>query len=449
MNIQIEIPFNVKLILNQLDSNGFQSYIVGGCVRDSLLRLIPKDYDICTSALPEQVIELFMDYYNVIETGIKHGTVTVMIDDIGYEITTFRLEGKYLNNRHPDTIEFTDDLIEDLSRRDFTIGAMAYHPRTGIIDPFNGQEDLKNRIIRCVGSADDRLKEDALRMLRCLRFSARFNFSIHSDTYRAIYDNSHLIQSISIERIQSEFNQIIMNNPVFIDILNELQLLKYFLPELCNCVGVKQINSYHKFDVYNHILESVRNIEAKLYLRLTMLFHDIAKPIALSTDEKGINHFYGHQKVSADMAVEILRRMRYDNYTIMAVRDLVEFHDCDIPANKKSIKRWLNKIGENKFRDLLKVKKADMMAQSQLSYELKHKHLEELEILLEEVLQEAQCFSKKDLAINGRDLIDIGFKEGKEIGIIIDKLVEMVIDNPELNTKDKLLKIINLSLTGF
>lgn len=439
--MKIILPQDVQYILNTLHQHNHQAYIVGGCVRDNLLNKEPKDYDITTSALPEQTLEIFNNH-NTIPTGLQHGTITLMLNNIPYEITTFRNDGEYTDNRRPNSVTFTSNLHEDLSRRDFTINSMAYNEQEGLIDPFNGQRDLQLCIIQCVGNPNERFQEDSLRMMRAIRFASRFKFHIHLDTFKAIKANSHLIQNISNERIQSELNQILLGSFYYIDLLSIVNLLQYILPELQNCIDVKQNNPYHIFDVYLHILATVYTIEPTLHLRLTMLLHDIAKPLTKTTDDNSIDHFYGHNTLGADLATTILKRLRYDNNTIIKVRDLILYHDAEIHPTKKAIKRWLNKTSEETVRNLLKVKEADMLAQNPIYYQDRHDKLEQIEILLDEILQEQQCFSKKDLAINGNDLIAMGIKQGEEIGKIIDELVEYVIDNPDMNTKDKLIEYV-------
>lgn len=437
--MKINLPLDVEYILNTLQSHNHQAYIVGGCVRDALLNKEPKDYDITTSALPEQVMEIFENnLHYIIPTGLQHGTVTLMLNSVPYEITTFRNDGEYTDCRRPETVLFTSNFHEDLSRRDFTINAMAYNHQEGLIDPLNGQVDLINKTIRCVGNPNNRFQEDTLRMMRAVRFANRLNFNIHAYTFNSIYKNSKLLNNISKERIATELNGILLSDHPNLTLLLSSNLLQQFLPELSNCFKVQQNNPYHVYSVGRHIFESVKHIEPTLHLRLTMLLHDIAKPLTKTTDENGIDHFYEHNRIGADMATTILKRLRYDNHTIMKVRDLVLYHDAEIHPTTKSIKRWLNKTSEETVRDLLKVKEADILAQNPIYYPDRHDKLKQIKILLDEILQEKQCFNKKDLAINGNDLIAMGFPEGKEIGRIIDELVEYVIDNPEINTKDML-----------
>lgn len=440
MNKKINIPKDVQIILNRLMDRGYEAYIVGGCVRDNLLKKNPNDYDITTSAKPEEIIDCFKDF-RVIPTGLKHGTVTVLLKDIGYEITTYRIEGKYTDCRRPDTVEFTTLLYEDLKRRDFTINAMAYNSQDGLIDYFQGEKDLESKTIRTVGVAEERFSEDALRMMRAVRFSAQLDFNIEEDTEKAIIKNAKLIDKISIERIREEFNKIIISNPFMIKNLYNYGLLNHFIPEYYLCEITEQNNPYHIYKVGEHILRSMEAIENKLHLRLTMLLHDICKPQCKTTDDKGIDHFYGHQKASAEKAEEILKRMKYDNLTIDKVLVLIEYHDRDIES-KKSIRKVLNKIGEESFRDLLKVKAADMKAQNPEYYNSRYEKLIKIEKDFEEIIESNQCFNLKDLKIKGYDLVQLGVKEGKDIGLILNSLLDKVLENPELNHREKLLSIV-------
>lgn len=440
MDKRIEIPRDVDIILNKLQAKGYEAYIVGGCVRDSLIGRKPNDYDITTSAKPEEIIDCFKDF-RVIPTGLKHGTVTVLLKDIGYEITTYRIEGKYTDCRRPDTVEFTTLLYEDLKRRDFTINAMAYNSEDGLIDYFNGEKDLQDKIIRTVGVAEERFSEDALRMMRAVRFAAQLDFNIEENTEKAIIKNSGLIEKISIERIREEFNKTIINNAFMVKNLYNYGLLNYFIPEYHLCEITEQNNPYHIYKVGEHSLRSMEAIENQLHLQLTMLFHDIGKPQCKTTDDKGIDHFYGHPKVSVNITEKILRRMKYDNVTIEKILVLIEYHDRDIES-KKSIRKVLNKIGEESFRDLLKVKVADMKAQNPEYYNLRYEKLIKIEKDFEEIIESNQCFNLKDLKIKGYDLVQLGVKEGKHIGLILNSLLDKVLENPELNDREKLFAIV-------
>lgn len=441
-DFKINIPTGAKNIINTLQGSGFEAYVVGGCVRDSILKKDPDDWDITTNALPEETMNIFRTYYKIIPTGLKHGTLTLLDkDDSAYEVTTFRIDGKYSDGRHPDEVLFTGSLKEDLSRRDFTINALAYSDKTGLVDYFNGISDISEGIIRCVGNASERFNEDALRMMRGIRFSAQLGFEIEKDTEDAILQNSALIENISMERIQQEFDKIIINDPRKVDTLWRLGLLKYFFPEYGLCREVEQNNPYHIYSIDRHLIESMCNIEMKIDLRLAMLLHDICKLETRSTDEKGIDHFYNHGELSSNKAREILRRMKYDNRTIERVSELIKFHDTDING-KKGIRRLLSKIGEENLRDLLKVKEADILAQNANCYQERHNKLEKIKVELGEIIQERNCYSLRDLKISGNDLMNIGFKPDKSIGDTLNWLLELVMEKPEINEKEKLISLV-------
>ena len=441
MNFKINVPSHVRFIIDKFKESGFEAYAVGGCVRDSLINRSVNDWDITTNAKPEDTIRIFE---KTVLTGIKHGTVTVIIDKENFEVTTFRLDGEYRDGRHPEKVAFVENLIEDLSRRDFTINAMAYNDEKGLVDHFNGINDLKNKIIKAVGEPNKRFEEDALRMLRAVRFAAQLGFTIDNNTREGIKNLSSTISKVSIERIRVEFDKIIMSNPFYIKELMNLGLLENFLNELCLCNNVQQQNPHHIYDVLTHILKSVDNIEPILHLRLTMILHDICKPECKTVDEKGIGHFYGHDIASSEKALEILKRMKYDNETINKVVTLIKYHDRTI-TGKKSIRKLLNLIGEELFRDLLKVKKADALAQNPIYFKEKEEKLLEIEKKLNEVIQQNECFSIKDLKINGKDLIALGIAPGKNIGIILNDILEKVMENPKLNNKEELIKLVKSS----
>lgn len=443
-NIKINIPEDVRYILDTLENYDCEAYAVGGCVRDSLLHRTPKDWDITTNMKPNQVIDIFNDLgFNVIETGLKHGTVTVMINHIGYEITTFRVDGEYEDNRHPKEVTFTSNLKDDLSRRDFTINAMAYNDRTGLIDYFGGLEDLKNRKIRCVGNSNDRFSEDALRMLRACRFSSQLCFRMDEDIKNSFKILNPNLKSISVERIREEFNKTLLSSlPILIGIMNKYGLLQHFIPEFDMCLRTNQNNPYHIYSVGMHLIESTKSIERKLHLRLTMLLHDICKPQCKTIDENGIGHFYNHAELSSLKTKEILQRMKYDNDTINRVTTLIKYHDREI-SGKKSIRKLLNIIGEESFRDLLLVKEADIKAQNSKYYQERHKKLIEIRNSLDEIISQKECFTTKDLKINGKDLIELGFSQDKTIGNTLNSLLDMVLENPNLNTRESLIELAN------
>lgn len=446
--MNIVIPYLVDYIINILQQHEYQAYMVGGCVRDMLLKRKPNDWDVTTSATPEEIKKVFDGKLKIIDTGLKHGTVTLMMDYamdnsniFSVEVTTFRVDGEYSDNRRPDKVEFTTSLVEDLSRRDFTCNAIAFNKKEGIIDPFFGTSDVYSKIIKCVGNPHERFKEDALRMLRALRFKAQLGFSLDSFTWKAIHDNYDLIKNVSVERITQEINKILLSDPLEIYSVDYFGLLKYTIPELNICFWTNQDNPYHCYSVGKHLIYSAKEIKGIPYLKLTMLLHDIAKPQCKTVDDNGIGHFYDHAKKSSEMAVDILKRMRYDNFTINKVKELIYYHDIEIQDNRKSVRKWLNKIGEDNFRDLLKVREADIKAQNLNYYQERHEKLERIKHIFEEVLKEEECFTVKDLAINGNDLIQIGIKEGVVIGDILKRLLDMVLDDPSLNNKNNLIKI--------
>lgn len=446
----IKVPKEPRHIISMLQENMHKAYVVGGCVRDRLLLKEPSDWDITTSAKPEETIKIFKDAgYKVIPTGLAHGTVTVMLGKEGYEITTFRIDGEYSDGRHPDSVEFTDEVKEDLSRRDFTINSMAYNDEDGLIDYFKGYEDLNNKIVRCVGNPNKRFNEDALRMLRAIRFSAQLGFEIEDKTAEAIKTNYKLIKNVSVERIQIEINKILMSdNPNYIEKLYEYNLLDCIIPEYSLCFKCEQNNPNHIYNVGVHIQNSLIYVEKNLSLRLAILFHDIGKPLCKTTDDNGVDHFYCHAEKSFFLAEKILKRLKYDNATIEKVKILVKFHDAAIDSSKQ-VRKILSKIGEENFIDLLKVREADIKAQNQQYYKERHSKINLAKNIFDGIIAENNCFRLKDLAVNGRDLMYIGIKDGRLIGKTLNELLEMVIEKPELNNKKILLEIIKNNLNIF
>ena len=440
MKFKINIPADANELIHTLQNNGHSAYIVGGCVRDSILGRTPHDWDICTSATPSEMLEIFKDK-KIIETGLQHGTVTVIVNGEPYEITTYRIDGIYSDNRRPDTVTFTDKLVEDLRRRDFTINAMAYNDEEGLIDPFNGMEDIKYKKINCVGFAEDRFGEDALRILRAIRFAAQLEFTIMPGTDWEIHKQYKNLENISIERINSEFCKIVSSDDFCVELLLYKDVFSLFIPELKDMFDFPQNNPWHIWDVFGHTIHAVEYCDSDdLVVRLAVFFHDFGKPHSYQDGEDGIRHFKGHGKVSADMTDSIMKRLRFDNETRNNVVELVYYHDATFEVGKKYVKRWLNKIGEKQFRRLLQVKKADNKAQNLEFSSDRIKELSEIEILIDEVLQEDECFSLKDLAVNGKDLIGIGYKTGKELGNTLNKLLQLVIDGDCPNEKEKLLQ---------
>lgn len=433
----INLPKDVKLITETLADAGFESYAVGGCVRDSLLGRTPNDWDITTSARPEDVKRIFR---RTVDTGIKHGTVTVLLGSEGYEVTTYRIDGEYLDGRHPENVEFTSSLKEDLRRRDFTINAMAYNDRDGLVDVFGGIEDLNNKTIRCVGNPSERFSEDALRLLRAIRFAAQLGYSIEPATYDAIKELAPTLAKVSAERIQAELVKILTSpHPELIKTAYETGLTKTFIPELDKCFECEQNNPHHMYNVGDHIIHSLMNSKPDKTIRLTMLFHDICKPDCKETDEHGIDHFYGHPDKSAVKAGEILRRLKFDNDTIGKVVKYVKYHDLRIEEGLKYMRRAVNKAGEGVFPGIFDVMDADLSAQSNYKADEKRARLISNKRTYEEIVAKEQCMFISSLKISGRDLIAEGIEPGPAIGEILALLLEDVLENPEHNNKEYLI----------
>jgi tRNA nucleotidyltransferase (CCA-adding enzyme) len=436
--IRISMPPAAARIIHRLEAAGHEAYIVGGCVRDSLLGREPGDWDITTSARPQEVKALFR---RTIDTGIRHGTVTVMDGREGFEVTTYRLDGVYEDGRHPVNVEFTRSLSEDLKRRDFTINAMAYNETAGLVDEFDGIGDIRRRIIRCVGSPKERFGEDALRMMRALRFCAQLGFEAEVQTLGAVKKLAHTLDKISRERIQAELNKLLVSaHPGYFRLMYETGLTKVFIPEFDRLMEVPQHNPYHCYSVGEHTLRAVEEAPEDLTLRLTMLLHDIAKGWTGSTDEKGCDHFYGHAVEGAAWAEEFLRRLKYDNDTIRKVSLLVKWHDVRFVPAKKSIRRLMHAMGPETFPSFLAVYRADTMAKSEFARERILPQLKAAEELAGEILAEGSCLSLKELAVKGSDLIAAGMKPGPELGQELDRLLNLVIEDPSRNTRDYLMK---------
>ena len=442
-DIIINIPKPAKEILDSLHEAGYEAYVVGGCVRDSILGREPGDWDITTSARPEQVKKIFA---RTIDTGIAHGTVTVMMGKEGFEVTTYRIDGEYEDGRHPKEVTFTASLIEDLKRRDFTINAMAYSEEDGIIDEFDGLLDIEKKTIRCVGDPKERFTEDALRMMRAVRFAAQLGYSIEEDTQKAITELAPTLKRISAERIQVELVKLLTSpNPGKMRELYETGITGVVIPEFDVCFDTPQNNPHHAYNVGEHILKSIEAVEGSKVLRLTMLFHDIEKPSCRSTDEDGVDHFYGHAEKGAESAFKILKRLKFDRDTMDKVKQLIKYHDYRFPAEKKNVRKAVNKIGEELFLSFLEVKRADTVAQSNFLQDEKFEWIDKVNELYEEILRDKECLSLKDLAVNGRDLIEMGITPGKELGDILAAMLADVLDEPSHNIKEYLLDETNFA----
>ena len=431
------LPENVIYIIRKLEECGFEAYAVGGCVRDLLLGKEPKDYDITTSASPQEVKRVFR---NTVDTGIQHGTVTVVLKTGAYEVTTYRIDGAYEDGRHPKEVTFTRSLEEDLKRRDFTINAMAYHPERGITDLFGGKEDLRHGIIRCVGDPDERFTEDALRVMRAVRFAAQLGFSIDEATRQAVKRHAASLTKISAERIRDELLKLISSpHPERMTDVYELGISAVVLPEFDVCMHTAQNTPYHIFDVGHHIVKSMTAIEPDPVLRLVMLLHDIGKPDVHYKDSSGRDHFKGHAMHGAEKAEEILRRLRLDNDTIRRVVKLIKYHDLRPKTTPSSVRRAAWEIGPELFGDYLKVQRADTMAKNPAYTAANFARITETERIYKEILERGDCLSIASLAINGQDLIDAGLKPGKQIGYILETALMAVLEEPSLNDRDILL----------
>ena len=433
----IQIPPHALTVVERLERYGYEAYVVGGCVRDSLLGRNPKDWDVCTNALPQEVLRVFKRFH-VIKTGLQHGTVTVMADHQPVEVTTFRIDGDYSDNRHPDSVNFVSRVEEDLARRDFTINAMAYNPSRGLVDAFDGQTDLRAGIIRCVGEPDARFNEDGLRILRALRFAARYNFGIETETAFSIHRNRHLLENVSVERIFSELKGILAGEGVLGMMQAFPDVFAIIIPELAATIGFEQHNPHHCHDVWTHTAHAVQAAPADEIVRLTLLLHDIAKPLTFTRGEDGKGHFYNHGKVGAEMARTIMLHLKSDTATLQAVVTLVREHDNTLPTTAPGMRRLIGRLGLDTLNKLLAVKKADMEAQSTYERQQKQAVLRNACLLLEDVLDEPPAYSVSDLQLSGRDLIQLGLKPGPAIGNILKTLLEEVQNETLPNTREAL-----------
>ncbi|MCD7734240.1 MAG: tRNA nucleotidyltransferase [Clostridiales bacterium] len=437
--MNITIPTVPLGLLRRLNGAGYEAYVVGGCVRDAIMGRTPSDWDICTSALPQQVIDLFADH-SVAKTGLQHGTVMVIEDGVGYEITTFRTDGTYSDHRHPDRVEFVSSLREDLARRDFTINAMAYHPEEGLVDCFGGREDLAAGLVRCVGDPDQRFQEDGLRLLRALRFAARFGFRVERETGEAMHRNRGLLDSIAAERIFAELKGFLVGQGVGPLLREYRDLIAQVLPELAPMFDFEQHNLHHCWDVWEHTVRAVEAVEPETALRLTMLFHDSGKPDCFSVDESGVGHFYRHGQRSEELAGRMLTRLRCDNRLRRQVLLQVRTHDQPLPQTEAAGRRFLNRMGEEGALQSLAVHRADMLAQAPETWPEKQALLDNAEGILRRLLEQRACFGVKDLAINGRDLLALGYRPGPTLGGELNRLLELVLDGTLANGREVLLE---------
>ena len=435
---KVMLPKNVKYIIDKLVTHGFEAYAVGGCIRDSILERVPEDWDITTSAKPEEMKALFK---RTIDTGLQHGTVTILQGGGSYEVTTYRIDGEYEDHRHPSEVTYTLSLIEDLKRRDFTINAMAYNETIGIVDYFGGMEDIQKGVIRCVGEARQRFSEDALRILRAVRFSAQLGFEIEEQTWQAIEEVAGNLKDISAERIQVELVKLLLsNNPDYLRTAWEAGITKVVLPEFDKIMETEQNNPHHCYNVGEHTLEALKVTENNKVIRLAVLFHDIGKPETKSTDIDDKTHFYQHAEVGQKLTNKIMRRLKFDNDTRTKVVQLVKYHDRHPNVTAKGVRRLINHIGVDSYPLLLQVQRADIMAQSNYKRAEKLQTLMQISNIYEQILADKNCLMLKDLAITGKDLLAEGVHQGKEVGQILHQLLQAVLDDPSHNNKEYLIE---------
>ena len=431
-------PAGVNKILHTLEQNGHEAYVVGGCVRDLLMGKTPVDWDVTTSARPTEVLTLFP---RSIPTGLPHGTVTVKADGESCEVTTFRADGDYADHRHPDAVYFTDSLQEDLRRRDFTVNAMAMDLQGRLYDFYGGQDDLRRGILRCVGEPDHRFGEDALRIMRALRFASTLGFSIDADTVESLRKHRQELSRIAVERLTVEMTKLLCGKNVAEVLLQYPDVIGVFLPEILPCVGLEQHNPHHCYDVWGHTAHSVAAIAPTPTLRWVMLLHDLGKGSTFSLDEQGVGHFYGHGRASVILAEAVATRLRFSNEMKTRVLELVDWHDRDVPRTEKSIRRCLYHLGEDGVRQLIAVKRADNAAQHP-AYQGRSVEMDKAERILQDILDADACFSLRQLAINGDDLLALGL-QGKAVGEALTFLLEQVIDGKLPNEKNELLQSIS------
>ncbi len=433
------LPRGVTMILTQLTARGNQAYVVGGCVRDCLLGRTPKDWDVCTSATPEEMLLAFAGWH-VAETGLKHGTLTVLAEGEPYEVTTFRVDGAYTDHRHPDGVTFVTDVREDLARRDFTINAMAFHPDAGLVDAFGGQEDLARGLIRCVGEPDARFEEDALRILRALRFAAVYGFAIEERTARAAHSLKGTLHDVAAERIRVELAKLLCGQGAAEILRAYADVVFEVLPCLLPMAGLDQRNPHHRFDVWEHTIRAVAEVPPTEVLRLTMLLHDCGKPDCMTIDDQGVGHFYGHQAHSEEMARAVLAYLRVDNATAQRVLTLVRRHDVPLSPTPKLLKRRLNELGEDALRQLIEVRRADALGQGTNDRAEVEAWAEAMRTALDALMAQAPCVTLKQLAVNGGDLLAMGFPKGKAIGACLNALLEDVLEERLPNQREALLE---------
>lgn len=445
MKTQIRLPEQAAALLELLEKKGHKAFVVGGCVRDSLLGRAPNDWDICTSASPGEMKACFSSF-RVIETGLKHGTLTVLAGKEAFEVTTFRVDGSYSDGRHPDQVGFTSRIEEDLARRDFTINAMAYNPSAGLVDPFGGASDLDRRLLRCVGAPQKRFREDGLRVLRALRFASQLEFHIEAETADALFSCCSLLDQLSAERIRAELEKLLCGPGAMQVLTNYRELIARIIPEIRPMFDLDQQNQYHIYTVWDHTLHALSHVKNTPVLKLCAFFHDIGKPGKMTVDEKGRGHFYKHERLSADLTDRIMKRLKYDNYTRETVVEVIRRHGTVFRPSPKQARRLLNQLGEDRLRLLIQLEYADVKSQNPVYRHERVANISAFSQMVHQVLAAEQCFSLKHLALNGTDLLEMGFAQGPEIGRILNQLLEKVMEGELPNEKEALLRSVREGL---
>ena len=436
------ISKNAREIISTLENAGYEAFLVGGCVRDYIMKRTCDDVDITTSATPDEIEKVLINNnIKFIETGLKHGTVTVLFNGDAFEVTTYRTDGDYKDNRHPENVRFVKNLSEDLARRDFTVNAMAYNDIAGLVDLYGGKEDIDNKIIRAVGDPDRRFNEDALRIMRAIRFASVLSFEIENETKQAVFKNKELLKNVSSERIFAELSKLLTGDNVFNVLMEYREIMAVIIPELEPIFNIPQNTKWHIYDVWGHTCKAVEKAPKDLALRITMLLHDIGKAFSKTTDVNGTDHFKGHQKISAVYTENILKRLKVPNEIYDRVMFLVPIHDMHIGTDRKKIKKWLSKAGEQNLRDLIEVKRADKLAQNPQMTQRELINLDITQAVLDEIIAEGEPFTVKDLAVNGNNMLSLGF-QGKQIGNALNTLLDKVINDELENKKDDLISYV-------
>ena len=442
--MKINLPEKVNTLITHLESCGYEAFAVGGCIRDSIMGREPNDWDLCTSASPDEMKDCFAGF-RIIETGLQHGTLTVLLDGDAFEITTYRIDGEYSDGRHPDEVKFTRYLEEDLARRDFTVNAMAYNDTAGLVDPFGGQEDLAAGILRCVGEPAKRFTEDSLRILRCIRFASQLDYIIENSTANAMYDCLPLIDRVAVERIRVELEKLLCGSAAVKVLREHRNIIAHIIPEIRPMFDLDQKNAYHIYDVWEHTLHVVENIAADPLLRLMAFFHDIGKPPTMTvvpndkSDCPEWGHFYGHEAAGAEITKGILRRLKFDNYSRDTICNVIDAHKIVFQPTERHARRLLHRLGEEQLRMLIQLELADVKSQNPVYTDERVENILAFESALDAVLAAEQCFSMKHLAVNGKDMIELGVPQGREIGRILNALLDQVVEGTLPNDREDLL----------